>query len=77
MDADGICHFSRTDNSRDVQVTVRSTVGADTDRLVCQANMHEVSVDLGVDSHGFDAQLLAGAQDAQGNFAAICDQDFF
>ena len=39
--------------------------------------MHEVAVDLGVDSHGFDAQLLAGAQDAQGNFAAICDQDFF
>jgi hypothetical protein len=30
-----------------------------------------------VDSHGFNAQLLAGAQDTQGNFAAICDQDFF
>jgi hypothetical protein len=38
--------------------------------------MHRVGVGSRMDCHGLDAQFLAGAQDAQGNFAAVGDQDF-
>jgi hypothetical protein len=27
--------------------------------------------------HGLDAQLLAGAQNPEGNFTPVCDQNFF
>jgi hypothetical protein len=28
-------------------------------------------------SNGLDAQLFAGAEDSQGDFTAVCDQNFF
>jgi hypothetical protein len=38
--------------------------------------MQQGSVCLGVHSYRFDAQLFTGAQDAQGDFTAISDNDF-
>jgi hypothetical protein len=38
--------------------------------------MHQVLIRLGVHRHGLDTQLLAGAQDTQGNLAAVGDYDF-
>jgi hypothetical protein len=39
--------------------------------------VHQVAVDLGVHRNRFDTQLLAGAQDPQRDFTAVCDQNFF
>jgi hypothetical protein len=38
--------------------------------------MHQITIGGGVHGHGFDAHFLAGAQDAQGDFATICNNDF-
>jgi len=38
--------------------------------------MFQVGVHLGVNGNGVDAQFLAGAQNAQGDLAAVGDQDF-
>ena len=39
--------------------------------------MHQVAVGDGVHGHGFYSQLLAGAQNAQRDFATVGDNDFF
>ena len=39
--------------------------------------MHGVGIGGGMDRHGGDAHLLAGAVDAKRDFAAIGDEDFF
>ena len=50
---------------------------ADAYRFVCQAQVHQLLVGLGVDGYGLDPHFLAGTQDPQGDFAAVGDQDFF
>ena len=39
--------------------------------------MHQVAVGRGVRGHSLDAQFLAGAKDAKGDFATVGDQYFF
>ena len=39
--------------------------------------MQSFAVDIGEDGHRFDAHLAAGANDADGNFAAIGDEHSF
>ena len=38
-------------------------------------NVHRVSIGLGIDCHGLDAQFLGGFHDPHGDFASICNQD--
>jgi hypothetical protein len=38
--------------------------------------MHEILIRARVNSHGFYPQLLAGAQNTQGYFAAVGNNDF-
>ncbi len=49
---------------------------ADAHRFVGQLDVHGFGVDGRVDGDRGDSQLLRGAQDSQGDFAAIGDQDF-
>jgi hypothetical protein len=44
--------------------------------LVGVADVEGVAVGVGVDGDGADAELLAGAQDTEGDLAAIGDQYF-
>ena len=39
--------------------------------------MQRIDVGLGINGQGADAELLAGANDAKRDFAAIGDQNFF
>ena len=64
-------------DGRDIEVAVCGTVWANADRFVGKANVHQVAVYLGVYRNGFDAQLLARAENTQGDFTAVCDQNFF
>ncbi len=45
--------------------------------FVGQQHVLEAVVGRGVHGDGLDAQLAAGAQDAQRDFAAVGDDDFF
>jgi len=73
---DGIGHLHGADNGRDIEVALVGRVWSYADAFIGQAHMFEVHIHLGVDGNGADAQFLAGAQDAKGDFAAIGDQYF-
>ena len=77
VDAHGIGHLSSADDGGNVQVAFCWAVRANADRFVCKAHVHQVAVDLRVHGNRLDAQLLARAENAQGNFTAVCDQNFF
>ena len=60
----------------DIQVALARRRRPDADRLVGHRHVLEVAVDGGVHGDGLDAQRVAGAQDAQRDFAAVGDDDF-
>jgi hypothetical protein len=77
MDGVHVGDFGRADDGGDVQVAARALGRADADGLVGEAHVGAVTVGFRIDGHGADAQLLAGADDdADGNFAAVGDEDF-
>ena len=51
------------------------TLWAHAHGLIGQLHMQGVAVHRAVDGHGGDAEFAAAAQDAQGDFAAVGDQD--
>ena len=65
------------DDAVDLKVGLLAGGGADADGFVGELDVHGIDVGLGVDGDGFDIQLAAGADDAEGDFAAIGDQDAF
>ena len=60
---------------RDVEIAVAGGRRADADALVGEPHMHGVRVGGGMDRDRGDAELLGGAQDAQGDFAPVGDED--
>jgi hypothetical protein len=63
------------DDLGDVQIAVARRRRADADALVGELHMHGVGVGGGMHRDGRDAQLLAGAQHAQRDLAAVGDED--
>ena len=63
------------DDRRDVQIAQRALGRTDADGLVGEAHVQAVAVGLRVDGDGPDAQVLAGADDAEGDLAAVGDQN--
>jgi hypothetical protein len=47
--------------------------GPDADRFIGGLDVEGVVICLGVDGEGANAHVFAGADDAKGDFAAICD----
>ena len=77
MDGDRVGDFGGADDGRHVQVAQRRGRRPDAHRFVGQQHVLEAGVGGGVHGDGLDAQLAAGAQDAQRDLAAIGDDDFF
>ena len=71
MNGIDIGNFGGADNGGNIQVAVRQLRRADADRLIGKAHVQRVPVGIAVDRHRADAQLLAGANDAQRDLAAI------
>ncbi len=61
---------------RNVEVALARGRLPDAHALVGEPHMHRVGVGGRVHRDGGDAELLAGAQDAQRDLAAVGDQDF-
>ena len=69
--------FGGRDDARNVQVGFAGWRRADAHALIGEAHVHGVRVRGGVHRDGRDAHFLARAMDAQCNFAAVRDEDFF
>ena len=55
------------------QVTLSAGTGSDTDRFIGGLDVEGVVICLGVDGEGANAHVFARADNAKGDFAAICD----
>ena len=77
MDRIHVAHFSRAHDAIDLQITIGAGGRADADRFVGQLHMERIDVRLRVNRERADAEFLTGADDAERDFAAIGDQDFF
>ena len=66
----------RADDVLHIQVTLRGRRRPDAHRLIGKLCVQGVSVRLRVDGHCFDPHFPARADDAHGDFTAVCDQYF-
>ena len=64
MNGLGAGDLAGSDDCRNVQIGLGGGGWADADALIGQAHMHRVRIRRGMDGHGGDAHLLAGADDA-------------
>ena len=64
------------DDALTAQVRFPRRGRANSDRFVSQCHMQRTGVRVGIDGDGGDAQLLAGTNDADGDLAAVGDEDF-
>ena len=65
----------RADDRRDIQIAARALGRPDADRLVGEAHVQRIAVGFGIHGDRPDAEIPAGADDAEGDLAAIGDQD--
>ena len=76
VDGFGVGDFGGGDDARDVEVRLGAVRRADAERLVGVADVEALGVGLAVYGDGFNAHLAAGADDADGDFAAVGYQYF-
>ena len=75
VDGIGTGDLGGGDDAVDLEVGFLAGGRADADGFVGELDVHGIDVRLGIDGDGFDAEFAAGADDAEGDFAAIGDQD--
>ena len=75
MNGVGVGDFGGADDGRNVEVAARAFRRADADGFVGEAGVEAVAVGFGIYGDRADAEILAGANDAQGDFAAVGDQN--
>ena len=75
MDRVGAGDLAGGEQARNVEIALRRRRRADADALVGEAHVHGVGVGGRMHGDGRDAELLAGALDAQRDLAAVGDQD--
>ena len=68
--------FRRCHEARDIQVAFLAGGRADTNGLICKADMKRVTIGLGVDRNGLDSDFTAGTNHAEGNLAPVGYQNF-
>ncbi len=71
----GVGDLGRRDDRRHVEIAQRRWRGADAHGFLRQLDVLCVAVRFGIDHHGLDAELAAGALDPEGNFPPVCNQD--
>ena len=77
MDRFGVGHFGGADDGGDIEIALRRRGRPDAHRLVGELHVLGFGIGLGVDDDGLDAHFTAGALDAQRDFAAVGDKEFF
>src|SRR4051812_6111482 len=77
MDRVGAGDLGGADHRRHVEIAVGAARRADADVLVGKLDVELVFVGFGVDRDGLDAEFATRVDDAQRDFPAVRDQDFF
>jgi len=75
VDRLGVGDLGRRYDGPDVQIGLAGARRTDADVLVGEPDVERVDVRLRVDGDRADPQLTAGPDDAQGDLAAVGDQD--
>ncbi len=75
MDRRGVRHFRGSDDRGDVQITLRRRRGTDAYSLISHADVLEIAIDSGMHRNRFYSQRVASAQHAQGDLAAVGNQN--
>ncbi len=75
MDGVALRRHRRVNDGFDLEVAFGRPRGADADRAIGHSRGHAVPVGGRRGEHGFDAEVAARADDADGDFAAIRDED--
>ncbi|GBF25083.1 hypothetical protein MnTg02_00112 [bacterium MnTg02] len=76
MDSIRICNFTSCDQRGHIQIAFRGGRRADANALVGKAHMHGVGVGGRMNGDCGDSQLFTSPLNPEGDFAAICDEDF-
>ena len=71
VDGVGVGDLGGADDAVDFEIAVGARSRADADGFVSELNVEAVLIGFGIDGDGLDADLLAGADDAEGDLAAI------
>src|SRR6056297_1622636 len=77
MNRVGIGDFGGGDDLVDPQVAIGAPRGSDAVGFVGQGDVHRITIGLAEHGDRLDAHFTAGANDSQGDLAAVGDQDFF
>ena len=77
VDRIGIANLRSADDAVDFQIALGTYSRPDANGLVGELHMKAVNIGLRVNGNRLDTQFLTGADNTEGNFAAIGDQDFF
>jgi hypothetical protein len=77
MDRVGSRDLGGADDRRHAQVAVGAARRPDADVLVGEPHVERILVRFGIHRDGLDPELPAGANDPEGDFPAIGDQNFF
>ncbi len=75
MDGLDVGHLGGADDARDLQIAFGGRGWADADGVVGQFEIRRIAVGRAVDGDDFDAEILAGADDPQGDLTTIGDED--
>ncbi len=75
MDGHGVSDLGGADDRGHVQIAARRGRGTDAHRLVREQHVLQAVIGGGMHRYRLDAELAAGAQDAQSNLAAVGDDD--
>src|SRR5437660_586605 len=73
MNRVGVGDFGGADDGRNIKITARAFRGTDADCFIRETCMQAVPVRFGINRDGFDPEVLAGADHAKRDFAAIGD----
>ncbi len=76
VDGIDIADFGGGDDAIDFKITLCAGSWADADSFVGGLDVKGVVIGFGVDGESADAEVFAGADDAEGDFAAVGDEDF-
>ena len=77
MDGIHVRDLGGADDAVNAQITFRGRGFADANGLVGHLHVHGIGIHLRINGHGADVQFFASADDPDGDFAAVGDQDFF
>jgi len=77
MDGIGVSDLGGGDDAIRLEIRFLARARADADRVVGELDMHRIDIGFRVNGNGFDFEFAAGADDAEGDFTPVGNQNAF